>query len=72
MIYFFVVEVLKNEAHRLPSGKFQRDHFHSTLNLSYVIMLFAAFAMVFLGYGVSLAGGGCIMAMTFAASVAHM
>lgn len=71
-IFYYLVELLKREAQRLPNGKYTRDHIKSCLDFSYFVFLTACFCMVFLGYNVSLAGGGCVMCVFFAATVAYL
>ncbi|KPA77292.1 hypothetical protein ABB37_07183 [Leptomonas pyrrhocoris] len=72
VLFYYVVELIKQEADRLPNGKYTRDHLNSCMDFSYIIFLFACYTMVFLGYKVSLAGGGCVMCVFFSATVAHM
>lgn len=72
VLFFYVVELIKQEAHRLPNGKYTRAHLNSCMDFSFFVFLFACYAMVFFGYKVSLAGGGCVMCVFFSATVAHM
>ncbi|EPY20827.1 Na[+]/H[+] hydrogen antiporter 1 [Strigomonas culicis] len=70
--FFYLVETLKREAARLPNGKYERQHFYSTLDLSFFIFISLSFTMVFFGYKENLAGGGCTMCVLFAATVSHL
>lgn len=70
-IFFHFVELLKREAERLPNGKYQREHFYSTLDFATFVFLLLAVSMVFLGYRFNLAGGGCTMCVFFASTVTH-
>ncbi|KAK7201662.1 sodium/hydrogen exchanger [Novymonas esmeraldas] len=72
VLFFYVVELIKQEAHRLPNGKYTRAHLNSCMDFSFFIFLFGCYAMVFFGYKMSLAGGGCVMCVFFSATVAHM
>ncbi|KEG09529.1 Na[+]/H[+] hydrogen antiporter 1 [Trypanosoma grayi] len=69
--FFYFVEILKNEAERLPNGHFQKKHFYGTLDFATFVFLLLAFSMVFLGYSLNLAGGGCTMCVFFASTVTH-
>ncbi|ORC87732.1 N protein [Trypanosoma theileri] len=71
ILFFYFVEILKHEARRLPNGKYQKQHFYSTLDFATAVFLLLAFSMVFLGYSVNLAGGGCTMCVFFASTVTH-
>ncbi|KAH9599254.1 Cation/H+ exchanger [Trypanosoma melophagium] len=71
ILFFYFVEVLKHEARRLPNGKYEKRHFYSTLDFATGVFLLLAFSMVFLGYSVNLAGGGCTMCVFFASTVTH-
>lgn len=72
VLFYYVVELIKQEADRLPNGKYTRSHLNSCIDFAYVIFLFACYTMVFLGYKLNLAGGGCVMCVFFSATVAHM
>lgn len=72
ILFYYIVELIKQEADRLPNGKYTRDHLKTCMDFSYVIFLFACYTMVFFGYKVNLAGGGCVMCVFFCATVAHM
>ncbi|GET87127.1 hypothetical protein, conserved [Leishmania tarentolae] len=72
ILFFYVVELIKQEAHRLPNGKYTREHLNSCMDFAFVIFLFGCYAMVFFGYKMNLAGGGCVMCVFFSATVAHM
>ncbi|CAJ1987371.1 sodium/hydrogen exchanger [Leishmania donovani] len=72
ILFFYVVELIKQEAHRLPNGKYTRAHLNSCMDFAFVIFLFECYAMVFFGYKMNLAGGGCVMCVFFSATVAHM
>lgn len=72
ILFFYVVELIKQEAHRLPNGKYTRAHLNSCMDFAFVTFLFECYAMVFFGYKVNLAGGGCVMCVFFSATVAHM
>ncbi|KAG5509752.1 hypothetical protein GH5_05617 [Leishmania sp. Ghana 2012 LV757] len=72
ILFFYVVELIKQEAHRLPNGKYTRAHLNSCMDFAFVIFLFGCYTMVFFGYKMSLAGGGCVMCVFFSATVAHM
>lgn len=71
-LYYYVVELLKSEAKRLPNGRYEREHFRSSMDFAFAILLFLCFTMVFFGYRVRLAGGGCVMCVFFAATVSHL
>jgi solute carrier family 9B (sodium/hydrogen exchanger), member 1/2 len=70
--FHYVVELLKREADRMPNGKYSQEHIDGVMNLSYAVFLFFAAGFVFFGYGHKLAGGGAVMTVFFAATVAHM
>ncbi|CAG9571288.1 conserved hypothetical protein [Leishmania major strain Friedlin] len=72
ILFFYVVELIKQEAHRLPNGKYTRAHLNSCMDFAFGIFLFECYAMVFFGYKMNLAGGGCVMCVFFSATVAHM
>ncbi|KAG5483344.1 hypothetical protein LSCM1_04891 [Leishmania martiniquensis] len=72
ILFFYVVELIKQEAHRLPNGKYTRAHLNSCMDFAFMIFLFGCYTMVFFGYKMSLAGGGCVMCVFFSATVAHM
>lgn len=72
VLFYYIVELIKQEADRMPNGKYTRDHLKNCMDFAYMIFLFACYAMVFFGYKVSLAGGGCVMCVFFSATVAHM
>ncbi|ESL10606.1 hypothetical protein TRSC58_01658 [Trypanosoma rangeli SC58] len=72
VLFFYFVEILKHEAERLPNGKYEKTHFYGTLNFSTLVFLLLAFSMVFLGYSLNLAGGGCTMCVFFASAVTHL
>ncbi|CUG25458.1 sodium/hydrogen antiporter, putative [Bodo saltans] len=70
--FHYLVELLKREADRLPNGKYATEHMDNVMNLSYVIFVALCLGFVFFGYGHNLAGGGAVMTVFFAATVAHM
>ncbi|RNF20929.1 Na/H hydrogen antiporter 1 [Trypanosoma conorhini] len=72
VVFFYLVEILKREAERLPNGKYEKTHFYATLDFSTFIFLLLASSMVFLGYSLNLAGGGCTMCVFFASAVTHL
>ncbi|KAG5509432.1 hypothetical protein JKF63_06742 [Porcisia hertigi] len=72
ILFFHMVELIKKEAHRLPNGKYTRAHLNSCMNFAFVLFLLLCYTMVFFGYKMSLAGGGCVMCVFFSATVAHM
>ncbi|SYZ64074.1 sodium/hydrogen_exchanger (plasmid) [Leishmania braziliensis MHOM/BR/75/M2904] len=72
ILFFYVVELIKLEAHRLPNGKYTRAHLNSCMDFAFTIFLLVCYAMVFFGYKMNLAGGGCVMCVFFSATVAHM
>ncbi|KAG8346788.1 hypothetical protein TRVL_02389 [Trypanosoma vivax] len=70
--FFHLVEVLKNEASRLPNGKFHRKHFKSCLDFATFIFIVLGVTMVFVGKKFNLDGGGCTMCVFFASTVKNM
>lgn len=71
-VYHYIIELLKREASRLPNGKYEQTHFERTMDFGFVIFLCTCLTMVFLGYGVNLAGGSCVVCVFFAACVSQL
>lgn len=71
-LFHFVIEIFKNEAQRMPNGKFSAEHMTSVMIKAKIIFLALAFGAVFIGYKYALAGGGACVTMFFALTVAHM
>lgn len=71
-VFHHAVEVVKSEAQRLPHGKYQSNHWKNSLYFGYAIFVTSACVMVFLGYRVNLAAGGCVMTVFFALTVSHL
>ncbi|KAF8289944.1 putative sodium/hydrogen exchanger [Trypanosoma cruzi] len=72
VLFMYFVEILKREAERLPNGRYQKEHFYGTLDFAAFVFLLLCFAMVFFGYALNLAAGGCTMCVFFASTVTHL
>jgi solute carrier family 9B (sodium/hydrogen exchanger), member 1/2 len=70
--FHYLVELLKREADRLPNGKYTQEHLDGVMNLSYAVFIAFCLGFLFFGYNHNLAGGGAVMTVFFAATVAHM
>lgn len=71
-VFHGVTELLKHEAARLPNGRFPPAHFRSRMKLSFVLYLVLCLVMVIGGYKLKLAGGGCVMCVSFCATVSYI
>lgn len=71
-IFHFVVEILKGEAKRMPNGLYPPSHFRLTMNFAFVLYITVCFVMVMGGYKLKLAGGGCVMCVSFCATVSYI
>lgn len=72
IIFFFIIEIFKNEAQRLPNGKYSEEHMDSLHIKTFIVFVAFGFIMIFLGYKLSLAGGGSCCTMLFGVTVAHL
>nr|CCC90528.1 unnamed protein product [Trypanosoma congolense IL3000] len=72
IVFFYLVELYKSEWRRLPNGKMHVKCFLSALNFAVFVFLNIIVLLVFLGYGLNLAGGGCTACISFASTVTHM
>lgn len=70
--FYYLVEFIKLEAERMPNGKYSNEHLDGVMLLSFALFMFFCVGFVFFGYGNKLAGGGAVMTVFFAATVAHM
>ncbi|CBH11215.1 unnamed protein product [Trypanosoma brucei gambiense DAL972] len=70
--FFYFVELFKGDVQRLPNGKLQKKYLFPVLDLVTFVFLTVAALLVFFGYAVSLAGGGCIACVLFASTMTHM
>ena len=71
-IFHFIVEVLKQEADRLPDGHYSASHFAKTMDFSFLIFVMVATCIIFFSYSISFAGGGAICTVLFSATVSHL
>lgn len=71
-IFHRVTEFLKDEAARLPNGRFPPSHFRSRMRLAFILYIVLCLVMVIGGYTLKLAGGGCVMCVSFCATVSYI
>lgn len=67
-----VVELLKREANRLPDGRLCPSHLRTSMNWAFALYMALCLVMVLGGYRLQLAGGGCIMCVSFCATVSYI
>lgn len=71
-LFHIVTELLKQEAARLPNGRFPPAHFRSRMKLAFFLYMVLCLVMVIGGYKLKLAGGGCVMCVSFCATVSFI